>query len=47
MIESSELRDSSSESKGSTSQVGGGMGGERKLSLDCGGFMSVSVDNFG
>ena len=42
MIESSELRESSSESKGSISQVGD-LGGDSRVSVEGAGFRSVSV----
>ena len=45
-IESSELRESSSEANGSESQVGD-MGGEGNGSLDWAGLMSVRVGKLG
>ena len=45
MIESSELSESSSESKGSISQVGE-MAGESRVSVEGAGFRSVSVERF-
>ena len=46
MIESSELRESSTDANGSESEVGD-MGGECKGSIDWAGLMSVGVGELG